>query len=130
MAAILIDTNVVSYFIKRDTRAKLYIDHLRGHEWHVAFITVAELYFWAIRHKWSPQRIEKLRRDLRHYTVLGFDDATAWQWAQVRNIKGRPMEPGDAWVAATALRHNLPLVTHNRRHFEHVPNIQIISEAP
>ena len=41
-----------------------------------------------------------------------------------------PIEPGDAWVAATALRHSLPLVTHNRRHFEHIPGIQSISEAP
>ena len=130
MPGVLVDTNVVSYFVKRDSRARLYLDHLRDKEWHVAFITMAELYQWAVHHKWSPRRVDKLRRDLRHYTVLSFDDALAWKWAEVMSIPGRPMEPGDAWVAAAALRHDLPLVTHNRRHFEHVPDLRIVSEAP
>jgi tRNA(fMet)-specific endonuclease VapC len=59
-----------------------------------------------------------------------FDDELAWQWAVVSSIKGKPIEPGDAWVAATALRHGLPLVTHNRRHFQHIPALQVISESP
>ena len=126
--AALVDTNVVSYVIKRDTRGMIYRRHLDGQDLFVSFATVAELYRWAIRHNWKAQRREKLRRDLARYTVLNFDDALAWKWAEVISIPGRPMEPGDAWIAATALRHNLPLVTHNRRHFEHVPGIQLISE--
>jgi predicted nucleic acid-binding protein len=130
MADVLVDTNVVSYVMKRDSRGLLYRSHLERNKLFVAFITVAELYKWAVRHNWSAQRIEKLRRDLRRYSIVAFDDALAWQWAHVASMPGRPMEPADAWVAATALRYNLPLVTHNRRHFEHIPNLQIISAAP
>jgi tRNA(fMet)-specific endonuclease VapC len=129
MDRVLLDTNIVSYLIKRDTRALLYRPHLDGRKQLVAFVTVAELYRWAVQHKWSPQRIEKLRRDMRHYAVIDFDDRLAWTWAEVSSISGRPMEPGDAWVAAAALRHGLPLVTHNRKHFEHIPDLQLISEA-
>jgi predicted nucleic acid-binding protein len=25
----------------------------------------------------------------------------------------------DAWIAANALRHDIPLLTHNRKHYEH-----------
>jgi tRNA(fMet)-specific endonuclease VapC len=39
------------------------------------------------------------------------------------------MSPADAWAAAVALRHGLPLVTHNRKHFEPVPGLTIISEG-
>jgi predicted nucleic acid-binding protein len=35
----------------------------------------------------------------------------------------------DAWIAATALRHGLRLVTHNRRHFEGITGLRIISEG-
>jgi predicted nucleic acid-binding protein len=40
------------------------------------------------------------------------------------------MGVGDAWIAATALEVGAPLVTHNRRHFEEVAGLVVISEAP
>ena len=126
----LVDTNVASYVMKRDSRGFLYRPHLESNKLFIAFASVAELYKWAVRHNWSKQRIEKLRRDLRRYSLIPFDDALGWEWARLASAPGRPMDPADAWVAATALRHNLPLVTHNRRHFEHLPDLKLISEAP
>jgi tRNA(fMet)-specific endonuclease VapC len=38
-------------------------------------------------------------------------------WAEVTvaaQSRGRRIECADAWIAATALRHDVPLVTHNR----------------
>ena len=96
----------------------------------VCFASVAELYFWALSRRWGQRRIGELREDLADYIILPYDDQIAWRWAEVKSIKGRPIEPGDAWVAATALRHNLPLVTHNRRHFEQIPALQVLSGAP
>jgi predicted nucleic acid-binding protein len=130
MASLLVDTNVVSYLLKRDTRGMIYRPHLHRNDLFISFATVAELYRWAIRYGWKGSRRDKLRRDIVHYAILNFDDALAWRWAEVMSIPGQPMEPGDAWVAATALRYDLPLVTHNRRHFEHLPGLRIISEAP
>jgi predicted nucleic acid-binding protein len=45
------------------------------------------------------------------------------------SIKGHTMAPGDAWDAALALRHGLPLGTHNHRHFKAVAGLTVISEA-
>ena len=95
----------------------------------MSFATVAELYRWAVGRKWGQKRIDMLRSDLRKYIVLPFDDDLAWHWARIMTMKGVPMEPGDGWIAAAALRYGLPLVTHNRRDFESVPGIQIVSEA-
>jgi hypothetical protein len=36
----------------------------------------------------------------------------------------------DMWIAASAVRHNVPLVSHNRDHFEGIPGLVLISEAP
>ena len=130
MASFLVDTNVASYVMKRDTRGMLYRPHRHGQDLFICFATVAELYKWATGQNWKPSRGDKLRRDMLPYAVLTFDDALAWRWAEAMSIPGRPMEPGDAWVAATALRYKLPLVTHNRRHFEHITGPTIISEAP
>jgi tRNA(fMet)-specific endonuclease VapC len=70
-----------------------------------------------------------MKQKLSAYVVLYADEATAWEYAGVRTIKGRPVDPGDAWVAAAALRHELPLITHNRKHFEHIAGLVVVSEA-
>ncbi len=39
---------------------------------------------------------------------------------------GRRIETADAWIAATALLYDVPLVTHNGSHFLGVPNLKLI----
>ena len=65
----------------------------------------------------GPEENDGLRAKLKTYVLLPYDDETAWKYAELRSIPGRPVEPGDAWIAASALRQGIPLVTHNRTHF-------------
>lgn len=128
----LLDTNIVSFQFRGDTRAALYRARMAGQVQAVAFVTLAELYKWPIERGFSPERQAALERHLRTYLVLPFDDALARRWAEMSvQIKraGRAISDADGWIAATALRHNLALVTHNPRHFEHVPGLTVISEA-
>ncbi len=126
---VLVDTNVVSDRFKGDSRGGLYTRHLVGRTPAISIITVGELYRWTVQRRWGQQRVHLLRTALAQYLAVPPDDQTAWEWARVGSIPGRPMEAGDAWIAATALRHNVPLLSHNRVHFEHVPDLQLISEA-
>ncbi len=41
---LVVDTDVISFLFKRDTRAKLYEPHLSGRQLVISFMTVAELY--------------------------------------------------------------------------------------
>jgi tRNA(fMet)-specific endonuclease VapC len=53
-------------------------------------------------------------------------------WAEVvetEQRKGRKINTADAWIAATAIMNNLPLVSHNRKHFEQVDRLVLISEG-
>jgi predicted nucleic acid-binding protein len=43
---------------------------------------------------------------------------------------GRRIDCGDAWIAATALLYEVPLLTHNRRDYLGVPRLLLISHAP
>jgi tRNA(fMet)-specific endonuclease VapC len=128
-AGVVVDTDVFSFVYKGDSRAAGYAPHLTGQPLHLAFVTIAELYRWSVLHGWGQQRVDDLRGVIANYTVLGYDDETAWEWARLMSIKGRPVAPGDAWVAAVATRHGLPLVTHNRKHFDGLPGLTVISDA-
>jgi predicted nucleic acid-binding protein len=127
--SVVVDTDVFSFLYKGDTRASAYSPHLVGVRPHLAFATVAELHRWSVTRGWSQPRTDKLRAAIAKYKVLHSDEPTAEHWARVMSLKGRPMGHADAWVAAVALRHGMPLVTHNRRHFEGIPGLAVISEG-
>lgn len=126
----LVDTDIVSYFYKKDTRAAGYEKYLAGNAVFISFMTVAELYKWPFERNFSETKRQQLVAYLRNYTVLPYDDALAWTWAELvgKTCRHRPMSLPDSWIAATALRHRLAIVTHNRKHFEGIPGLTVISE--
>jgi predicted nucleic acid-binding protein len=128
---VVVDTNVVSYIWKRDTRGTLYIPHLKGRQWIIAAQTFAELEVWPLKNAWGARRHETLRSYLNNYTFAEVDKAICLQWAKVQvNAKriGRPITEADAWIAATALAFAVPLVTHNADDFKNVPGLIVITE--
>ncbi|RME46789.1 MAG: type II toxin-antitoxin system VapC family toxin [Chloroflexi bacterium] len=132
MTAVIVDTDVVSFLLKADTRANLYREHLVGKTLAISFMTVAELYQWAYGRSWGDKRIRRLEEQLRAYLVIPYDNELCRHWARIcveRQRAGRPISVQDAWIAATAVRHGCPLVTHNRTDFTDIMGLEVISEA-
>ena len=130
MSVVLLDTNIVSFLIKKDSRSQSYAAYLQHQKPALSFMTVAELYQWAFIRKWGERRVQKLEKQLQNYLIFPFDITICRYWAEVRagcRQAGRPISSQDAWVAATALQHNLPLVTHNPADFSAVANLKIIT---
>ena len=132
MSHIVLDTDVWSFVLKRDSRAERYRSHLEGNTPCVSFQTLAELYQWAEMADWGGSRRKRLQEWLGNFQVLGYDNATALIWARIRaerNRRGRPLSAQDAWVAACALRHLCPLDTNNASDYLDIEELDIISEA-
>ncbi len=131
MDVILLDTNIVSFVLKGDSRVKSYVPYLQGQHLAISFMTVAELYQWAAIREWGDRRIKRLEQTLlTNYTVLSFDMTLCQIWGDVRakrRAMGNPISPEDAWIAATALQYDLPLVTHNPKDFRNIPDIEVIT---
>ena len=137
---VLLDTNVFSFLLpfRLDTRAELYRRHVEGESRFAAisFVTVAELYVLAERRKWGPLRVRDLETHLSAAVVVPYDVEICRTYAglktSLRNPSGsaRVVETNDLWIAACAVRHSIPLITHNRRHFEGIPGLTIFTEAP
>ena len=75
-----------------------------------------------------------MRGLLDQFTLIPADGAMARMWAQVRTDcerVGRPIGFADAWIAATALQLNIPLVSHNAKHYEPLEALTVITaEGP
>src|SRR5713226_1199133 len=115
-AALVVDTNVVSFQFKRDTRARLYQPHLAGQQCVLSFMTLAELDRWAKERNWGPARQVRLDRHVRRFAIIFADRILCRWWAEACDRArrgGLPISSNDAWIAATALAMDVPLVTHN-----------------
>jgi len=123
MEKLIVDTCVVSYLLKKHPFAKNYLPLLQGKLLGISFISAGELYRWPLERGWGERKTVLYEQALKHYVMLPCDDETCRWWAKIAAIKGHPMPHNDAWIAATALRHNTPLVTHNVKDFEHLEAI-------
>ncbi|MFO8040404.1 MAG: type II toxin-antitoxin system VapC family toxin [Sodalinema sp.] len=129
MSLILLDTDVASFILKGSDYAAPYQPILSGQELALSFMSVAEMFQWALLRQWGDRRFAQLEHYLSNYLVIPVDQPLCKTWAQVRAARqsvGRAISPQDAWIAATALRHDLPLVTHNSKDFLDIPNLRLI----
>lgn len=131
---VLLDTNIISYILKEDSRAADYKEYLQqADELAIAWMTVAELFQWALIRQWSPKRIIELENWLHQtYTILPKTYEMCQLWARIRVVcrsKGQKIGTADAWIAATALHYNIPLVTHNAKDFQCITDLKLFSRA-
>jgi tRNA(fMet)-specific endonuclease VapC len=130
--AVVVDTDVISFLLKDDTRAQAYRPHLQDKTLVLSFMTVAELYQWAYQRHWGEKRLAWLEDRLHAFVVAPYDNDLCRQWATVcveRQRAGKPISAQDAWIAATAVRHGVPLVTHNAVDFAAITGLTIISQS-
>ena len=96
-------------------------------------MTIAELDRWALVYKWGAARQHSLEVFLQGFIFTFCDRALCRKWAEAvysARRNGRPIRTADAWIAATALLYEVPLVTHNRSNYAGVAGLTVISEAP
>lgn len=108
------------------------VDQLRGREprgVRLCSVVKAELYYGARRSQRVSENLVLLGRFFTPFLCLPFDDACAEHYGLLRAEladRGSPIGPNDLMIAATALAHDLTLVTHNVREFSRVPGLRLV----
>lgn len=93
-----VDTNVISYIFRQDTRARLYEPHLVGRLKVIAAQTFAELELMPLQNSWSEKRHQKLRELLADYVIIEADKKVCLLWAKIQfeaRRNGTPVSVGD-----------------------------------
>ncbi len=94
----------------------------------ITVISVGELVHGAHKSSRTAENLARLAVLLATVTVLFYDEASARRFGLVKSDlerAGTPLSDLDLQIACIALQHNVPLVTHNRRHFERVSGLAI-----
>ena len=124
----LIDTDVISELRKKDQANPGVVDFFkevssRDTPIYLAAVTIGELRGGVelIRYRGDTRQAQTLERWLSRLladyrdNVLSFDEDVAQVWGRLR--VPHPENPLDKQIAATALIHDLVLVTRNVKHF-------------
>ena len=132
MESAVLDTDVVSYIAKGDSRAAFYTGQLVGKRACICFQTIAELNLWTLVRNWGSARRRSMALLLDHFVVLPYDSDMAQYWAEITSHRrglGNPIECGDAWIAASALRHGATLFSNNAKDYANIPNLILVSHG-
>ena len=130
MNAAIVDTDVVSMLFKGDLRAERFRVHIMGRLLGISFMTLAELERWPLERRWGAIRKAELAQHLTKYVVLPASRELCAEWAKVSweaRRSGRPIQTADAWIAASALYYQVPLITNNPGDYEMVDGLQLLT---
>jgi len=129
--AYLFDTDAISELLKPRPAAG-YVRWLAGvprEEQFTSAVVVGELYKGAFRSSVVARHLENIeKRVLPAVTVLSYDVPAARVYGEIRarlEATGRLLADADLQIAATALLHDLDLVTGNVKHFSRVQGLRI-----
>jgi len=124
---ILADTSILIDHFRKTVKANSRLVSLydEGYEFCISVITEFEIYSGA-----PDKQIEYWRELLKDIQVLNFDSEAAKQAVQIYNkLKpiNKQVDTADLFIAATALSNNLPIATLNKKHFERIDGLTLIS---
>jgi predicted nucleic acid-binding protein len=86
-----------------------------------------------LEHKWGSAKLEQIKTRLRSVTIVPFDWAVCQTYGELKarlQEVGKTVADNDLWIASCAVRHSIPLISNNRAHFENIPGLILICEAP
>jgi predicted nucleic acid-binding protein len=143
MSGFLLDTNVISEFNRRgqpNPLVKQWLEAADTDSLYTSVLTLGEIRFGVELLPPSKRRTQLeqwLDRDVPEWfegRILPVDQSIADRWGFVRaqaQMKGRPLSVIDALLAATALQHNLTIVSRNVSDFT-VVGLSVVNswEAP
>lgn len=129
----LIDSDIlISAAIGRQDAQEL-IDDATRYGVAISVVSLGEVYEGAVSGLQGEDRtkLNYLRRFLQVFPVIALDDPIMELFARIRadlRSQGQLIADLDVLIAASALKHDLTLVSRNVRHFQRIPDLRLRSE--
>ena len=123
----ILDTNALSAFVDGEAAVGLVL--AQQERAAIPVIVLGEFRYGIASSRHRATYEEWLDSHLGDFEVLSVTADTAIAYAAIRvalKQKGQPIPANDAWIAALALDHRLPVLSRDT-HFDVVPSIQRVS---
>ncbi len=130
MTRYLLDTNIVSYYLRRSLPAleQRINDGLKHRTLAISVVTRAELRYGQMGMTADDRRRSLIDSFFLRLPSVEWSIEAADHYGALKHTfktLGTPIGDMDTLIAAHALAENLILVTHNTRHFERIPGLKL-----
>ncbi len=115
----LLDTNIISALFKGEEIIASKIT--AANKIYIPVIAIGELYYGAELSNNSLKYISDIEELKASYPVLVVDEITSKKYGSIKaslRKKGKPIPENDIWISASALQHNLTVVTRDKHFIE------------
>jgi tRNA(fMet)-specific endonuclease VapC len=128
MIKYLLDTNIVTYVLKRRPIEVLEIFNRNANRMAISSITLAELIYGAEKSQHVDKNLEAIEEFISHLEVLSYDAKASQHYGQIKSgleKKGQLIGENDLHIAAHAISQGLILISNNLKEFSRVPNLAL-----
>lgn len=129
----LVDTDIVASYLNGRPDAVALLRNCLPAGIAISVITFGEVFEGIYYGQHPAQHAAVFRRFLHGVTVLDVDRRVARRFARIRGElrrNGQLIPDADLLIAATALCHDLTIITRNIRHFQRVSALKLYSAPP
>lgn len=127
MTQYLLDTNIVAFFFRDKFGVKERLKAIGNENCHISIITYAELYYGCEASGDFENAFQALEHFCEYVDIIGIDDIVPTYAKEKNRLRqqGLLIDDFDLLIGATAIKHQLTLVTDNVRHLERIHGLTL-----
>ena len=131
MTIYALDTNIVSYFLKGDPTivARIRLENSKGNQFVIPPTVYFEIQNWLLKNNSKSKKA--VFQKMYSTGGIGVIDQEVLDIASTVKLKmqqqGKNISDDDLFIAAYCIKHNLPLVTNNTKHFMNIEDLEILN---
>ena len=129
MVKYLLDTCVCISMFRNEGHVREKLLNVGLDNCYISEITIAELYFGVAKAENKKRKLEDIKRVQQMFKVIPAYSSFK-EYGEIRHSlehTGLRVDQFDLLIGATAIHHQMTLVTSNLKHFERMPGIKIES---
>lgn len=123
---LLVDTSIlIDYLRKKDKKKTQFYKIVNNYDLYVSTITLFELYAGAK----DDRKMRDIENIIEYLEILPFTGNAAEKAGKIYislRAENKVIEAKDLFIAATALSHDYPIMTLNVKHFDRIPNLNLL----
>lgn len=121
---VIFDTTVLIELYRGNTETKEIIEEIKSDIFYVSSITVAEFLVGAR----DKEELFRIKKQIKKYTVIPINSDICDLFLSLfeQFALSHRLAIADTLIASTALYYNLPVLTHNKKHFQYIPDLILL----
>jgi tRNA(fMet)-specific endonuclease VapC len=124
----LLDTDISVYLLNGNETLEQRVHSIGVSAIRISIVTLSELYYGAYGSRRTEENIKRIQEFAGKLRIYLWSPLSARRFGEIKSElrkAGKLIEDFDILIASIAIVNDCTLVTHNVKHFERIPHLEI-----